>query len=156
VSKLTTLASGLASSIFTQHLNILTEDYVNVPFMYFDCRAGQYDSWEEAQSILLWRGYDCSLNGITDAIHQIPYCPKEVNKSNTTTKLLWLQSHNLLPIPSHQAYGSYYVKVKRIHTGYNPMLEKNIVSLRPIIEQIQSPIIELFRSDRLLLTDDTL
>ena len=31
--------------------------------------VASYDSWEEAKGLLLWRGYDCSVNGISDAVH---------------------------------------------------------------------------------------
>ena len=36
---------------------------------HFDCRVGSYASWEEARALLLWRAYDCSVNGVSDAVY---------------------------------------------------------------------------------------
>ena len=38
---------------------------------HFDCRVGSFASWEEARSLLLWRAYDCSVNGVSDAVYHI-------------------------------------------------------------------------------------
>ena len=37
---------------------------------HFDCRIAAWDSWEEAKALLLWRAYDCTVNGVSDAVHQ--------------------------------------------------------------------------------------
>jgi tRNA(His) 5'-end guanylyltransferase len=162
ISKLTTLASGFVSSIFTSKFaelcyekNIPIENLTQIA-PHFDCRIAYYDSWEEAQSLLLWRAYDCSVNGISDAVYQTKKCPKEIRISGKREKLNWLYKNGYLPLHTHQAYGTCYVRVKRLKTGFNPKLNKTVISLRSIIVRVDGPVHELLRTDTLIPKNDVL
>jgi tRNA(His) 5'-end guanylyltransferase len=72
VAKMMTLASGYVSARFILALAEQSEGKPEVMAAladitpHFDCRIGKWESWDEAQSLLLWRGYDCSINGVSD------------------------------------------------------------------------------------------
>mmetsp|Transcript_1398 Transcript_1398/g.1807 ORF Transcript_1398/g.1807 Transcript_1398/m.1807 type:complete len:364 (-) Transcript_1398:45-1136(-) len=164
IIKLATLSSGLVSSMFSLKLSEICIKN-NIPISklidispHFDCRVASYNNYNEVIGILLWRGYDCSINGISDATYQNKkICPKNILMSNKNKKLKWLYENNKLPLHSHQAYGTCYVRVKRIKTGYNPKLNKTVISLRNIIEERNGKSIhELLRTDSLILSDDIL
>ena len=38
----------------------------------FDCRMGSYGTREEAMAVVLWRAYDCGVNGVSDAVYHVP------------------------------------------------------------------------------------
>merc|ERR1719210_433694 len=78
---------------------------------HFDCRLGHYSSWEEARGLLLWRAYDCSVNGVSDAVYHIKGSGKQVQGSGKKSKVEWLWKQGKLPRPKHQAYGTVLVNV---------------------------------------------
>jgi hypothetical protein len=57
----------------------------------------------QARALLLWRSYDCSVNGVSDAVHQTAGKTKLIVAKGTWDKLRWLDENNKLPLPSHQA-----------------------------------------------------
>ena len=130
--KLTTLASGFVSSCFTvsliqqccdgnsSNMETLLDTLGNLS-PHFDCRLGFFRSWEEALGLLLWRAYDCSVNGVSDAIQH--HSTVEMNRKGTIDKLVWLKEKGLLPLPRHQAYGTLMVKSKKIKIVDEPVLE---------------------------------
>ena len=75
----------------------------------FDCRLGSYDTADEAMGLVLWRAYDCGVNGVSDAVHHTGDLGKEVKRGGTLDKLRWMQQHSMLPMPSHQAYGTLFL-----------------------------------------------
>merc|ERR1711972_1295132 len=88
VAKLTTLAASLVTARFNLILaqacvdgGIELHELVGV-LPHFDCRMASFSSWEEARALLLWRAYDCSVNGVSDAVHQIPGSGKAVQCLN--------------------------------------------------------------------------
>merc|ERR1712054_632531 len=64
---------------------------------HFDCRLGHYSSWEEAQSLLIWRAYDCSVNGVSDAVYHTPGSGQKVQALGRQEKVKWLWENGLLP-----------------------------------------------------------
>lgn len=123
---------------------------------HFDCRLGHYGSWEEARALLMWRANDCSVNGISDAVYQAPGSGKQIQSKGKVEKLQWLCEHGRLPLPRHQAYGTVFVRVKRIVEGHNPKLGTDVQSLRGTIEQVDGPVLELLRTESLFPRDDEL
>merc|ERR1712039_279237 len=121
---------------------------------HFDCRLGHYASWEEARALLLWRAYDCSVNGVSDAVYQTKGSGKQVQGSDKKSKVEWLWQQGKLPLPKHQAYGTVLVKVRRIMEGYNPKLGVAVKMLRGTVESLDGPVLELIRTGDLLLEDD--
>jgi len=75
VQKIGSLAASVVTGIFNLRvmekctkLNITVEP--KSMLARFDCRVGSYDSEKEATSVLLWRAYDCGVNGVSDAVHK--------------------------------------------------------------------------------------
>merc|ERR1712048_1480208 len=115
VAKLTSLAASFVTAHFIMQLAVKCQEKgvgledLSQILPHFDCRVGHYSSWEEAQALLLWRAYDCSVNGVSDAVHQIKSSGKQIQSLNVSLKLEWLWQKGRLPLPRHQAYGSLYV-----------------------------------------------
>lgn len=164
VTKLTTLASSFVTAHFIMQLatrcqksGVGLEDLSTI-LPHFDCRLGQYSSWEEARSLLIWRAYDCSVNGVSDAVYHSKGTSdrKEAMKLGRKEKTAWLWKNGFLPLPRHQAYGSVFVKVKRAVDGHNPKLGTTVKTLRGVIERVDGPILELVRTGKLFPVDDEL
>lgn len=154
VCKIATLAAGLVTSKFVtslllkcikddKSLDYNLEDLSKL-LPHFDCRVACYDSWEEARGLLLWRGYDCSVNGISDAVHHNKSASNDIKRDNTKVKIKWLYDMYLSKnsseknlIPRHQAYGSLYRKVKREVSGFNPTISNApiVKTIRKVIEK---------------------
>merc|ERR1712032_315383 len=128
---------------------------------HFDCRVGCYDSWEEAQALLLWRAYDCGVNGVSDAVYQSS-CPgaKKVMGEHKCAKLKWLHEVAAsLPLPTHQAYGTLLVRVKRVVEAVNgnPKAKETMVKvLRSVIDHVEEPVLKLFIEGHVFLKDEAL
>merc|ERR1712060_154504 len=108
----------------------------------FDCRIGSFASFNEAFSLILWRSYDSGINGVSDKIHQLKdqttvkeilektgskLTPDEFGKERNAAfaagaaqKMEFLFKFNLLPIPEHQACGSFFCQHQVWHRGMNP------------------------------------
>jgi len=160
VTKLTTLSAGFVTAQFVLHLSQLCLkagigiEGLAETLPHFDCRLGHYDSWEEARALLMWRAYDCSVNGVSDAVYHTPGAGKQIQSLGKKEKIDWLWREGLLPLPRHQAYGTVLVKVKRWHEGFNPQKQETVKTLRGAIEHVDGPVLELFRSDSLFPKDD--
>lgn len=161
VTKLTTLAAGFATANFLLELaRRCVERGVSLDGLaaiqpHFDCRLGHYSSWEEAQGLLLWRAYDCSVNGVSDAVYQCKGSGKQIQEKGKVEKVDWLWKAGKLPLPPHQAYGTVLVKVRRKIAGQNPKLGTTVMTLRGVLERLDGPVLELARQGRLFPEDDT-
>jgi len=110
-------SSGVASTFVLALATALVErgETSKVPFIpsvEFDCRIGQYTSFEAAMQMILWRAYDCSVNGISSGIHlnEIPN-KKSTDRFNSSQKLEFLESNGLLEtMTDHQLYGTFLWK----------------------------------------------
>lgn len=160
VTKMTTLAAGFVTANFLMQLSQMClskgvglEGLATV-LPHFDCRIGQYDSWEEARALLMWRAYDCSVNGVSDAVYHSKGSGKQIMSSGKSEKIEWLWKQGLLPLPRHQAYGTVLAKVKRAVQGYNPQKKEYVTSLRGLIERVDGPVLELARRDALFPKED--
>jgi len=158
-TKIATLAASFVTCQFNMHLmkicyeSVGKEGFENLQKIisdlttispHFDCRIGAYSSWEEAQSLLMWRAYDCGVNGVSDAVYH-SHGTLETNETKRSfcagimtkgvrSKLKWLHDNNKLPLPEHQRHGTLFVKYKKVKEGYNPKTEQKVVSLRSGIE----------------------
>jgi len=149
VQKIGTLAASVVTGIFNLRV---TEMCVKLKIKVepksmlarFDCRVGNYDSEREATSVLLWRAYDCGVNGVSDAVHKakdidakkVEITRRKATLLDTGSKLKWLNAAGLLPLPAHQSKGSFYVKVKREKTAYNPQLKKEVTCMRSTLIKV--------------------
>jgi len=156
--KICTIAAGYVTAQFMAEVGKLSglHDEVGEILPHFDCRIAAWDSWEEAKSLLLWRAYDCTVNGVSDAVHQIKGAGKGVMQRGKREKVEWLWKNGSLPLPSHQAYGSTIVKVKRVVEGKNPKTGTVHKTHRGVLESRSVCVIELFRQNVLFLEDDPL
>jgi tRNA(His) 5'-end guanylyltransferase len=160
VTKLTTLAASFVTAHFIMQLGrhceskgVGLEDLAHI-LPHFDCRLGSYTSWEEARGLLLWRVYDCSVNGVSDAVYHMKDSGKEIQGLGKREKIEWLWAQNRLPLPRHQAYGTVLVRVKRVIEGHNPKLNSTVQTLRSVIEQVDGPVLELMRTETMVPEDD--
>jgi len=160
VLKLCTLAASFVTSHFVLQLSQLCAnsgaglDGLSKLCPHFDCRLGHYASWDEARALLMWRAHDCSVNGVSDAVYHTKGSGKQVQSLGKREKIEWLWKQGLLPLPRHQAYGSMFVKVKRLCDGYNPKTHETTKTLRGVIERVDGPVLELMRSDSLFPAND--
>lgn len=160
VTKLSTLASSFVTAHFIMQLGLHCQskgvglEHLAQILPHFDCRVGDYASWEEAQALLLWRAYDCSVNGVSDAVYHSKGSGKQLQTKGTHEKLKWLFEQGKLPLPKHQAYGTVLVRTKRTIEGHNPIQDKMVKTLRSVIEQVHGPVLELARTDCLFPKDD--
>merc|ERR1712099_212304 len=106
--------------------NNVALDELAVILPHFDCRLAQYKSWEEARSLLMWRAYDCSVNGVSDAVYHTKGSGRLIQSKGKREKIEWLWKEGKLPLPRHQAYGTLLVKVKRQVAGYNPKTNETV------------------------------
>lgn len=156
VTKLSTLAAGYVTSHFALQLSewcvssgIGLNGLASV-LPHFDCRLGHYESWEEARALLMWRAYDCSVNGVSDAVYHTKVSGKQkVQGLGKREKVEWLCKQGLLPLPRHQAYGSVLVRSKREVVGFNPKTNEAVTTQRSVIDPVDGPVLELMRSDSL-------
>lgn len=83
-----------------------------IPAIEFDCRIAQYDSFESAMQLVLWRAYDCSINGISSGVNFNHFHNKKtVQGFNSTKKLKFLHENNFLDgMTNHQLYGTFIWK----------------------------------------------
>jgi len=107
------IAASLASGEFNRRLMVIAAEQGmeldEAIVAHFDCRAGVFDSVDEAVAMVLWRAYDCHVNSASDAI-KYSDAPLRVRRFNTIEKLGYLQSRGMLPLRRHQAYGSLLVE----------------------------------------------
>lgn len=155
--KLCSLASSLVTAEFNMEIfkyALKSNVILDSPFQ-FDCRTASYDSEIEALSLILWRAYDCSINGISDAIYKstLPN-RKNLIRLSTDKKLIKLNENELLPLPIHQTHGSFYCRVKRLIKGYNPVIKELQDSLRYQFAHVPGNILKLYSEDKLILKDD--
>lgn len=160
VTKMTTLAASYVTAHFIMQLSkhcqskgVDLEDLSHL-LPHFDCRLGHYASWEEARALLFWRAYDCSVNGLSDAVYHTKGSGNAIQSLGKQQKAAWLWEKGLLPLPTHQAYGTVLVRVKRVVNGFNPKLGEQTKSLRAVIEHVDGPVLELARTDSLIPAGD--
>jgi hypothetical protein len=137
----------------------------------FQSHVGHFRSREASLLLLLWRAADCGVNSVSDAVHhakgtlgeEVVGSASRISRSqamrlHTGDKISWLKENGLLPLPLHQARGTYFVRVKRRITGLNPKTGQQNFSLRPRLEELGSDVLTLAKlgPGALFSADDTL
>lgn len=159
VVKLCTLAAAHVTALFNFRLQALFAskglEMTDHCLANFDCRLGSFSTMEEAMSLVLWRAADCGVNGVSDAVYKskLPSA-KSTTRLGTSDKLQWLAENGLLPLQPHQAYGSYFVKVRRMHEGFNPKTGETTQSLRSTVEEVPGNLLRLAAQRSLFPVDD--
>mmetsp|Transcript_10068 Transcript_10068/g.23451 ORF Transcript_10068/g.23451 Transcript_10068/m.23451 type:complete len:408 (+) Transcript_10068:148-1371(+) len=134
----------------------------------FDCRVGSYASLDDALALVLWRSYDCGVNGVSDKVHHLKGddaalpTPElraqraEVSGKDVGSKLAWLGERGLLPLPDHQAYGSFLAHVRRRKECLNRKSGAEEAKLVRVVEHVPGNLIVNFLRGALLPADDRL
>lgn len=147
VAKLGTLAAALATHAMARGMARLArekgvdeegEEFGELCGL-FDCRVGAFDGHDEVMRLVLWRAFDCGINGVSDKCHQlrlrgIPGA-KEVVRMHTGFKLKFLEENGMLPLPDHQAYGTVIRKSQHILQGFHAESGRTLTTLRRFYER---------------------
>ena len=152
--KLVSLSSSYASVLFFSELvkinnkkglNLNIDD---IPPTIFDARIGVYDTLDDAFELILWRAYDCSVNGLSQAVHncKIPNS-KQARLYNTGDKLKFLETNGLLPLRDHQAYGTLLARTYTETECVNQMTGKTTTKNMRSYVQINGPVIKNIKED---------
>lgn len=137
VQKWVSIAASITTALFNRKLwtlavekgVVLNPDVVTL----FDCRVGIFDSEAEALGLLLWRAYHCSVNSAQDACHH-HRAPGGAVGRHFVDKMKWLHGAGYLPMDSHQAYGSLFVRIRGVFDALAPCGKATIrVNRRAIV-----------------------
>mmetsp|Transcript_14145 Transcript_14145/g.31402 ORF Transcript_14145/g.31402 Transcript_14145/m.31402 type:complete len:318 (+) Transcript_14145:50-1003(+) len=155
--KVCTLASSTVTALFNLRMSELFASH-SIPFearylATFDCRMGTFGSATQAFGVLMWRAYDTTRNGVSDACYQlkgsVPGAGAAV-KPNTVEKLKFLAEHSALPLPDHQANGSFYCKRRVTKVAVDPRTQEPVECQRSEIQQQSGHILALALQGELL------
>ena len=91
--KLISLSAAMASTEFMRQLYLFAiyksqgkmnmETLNKIPLVHFDCRISIWDNVKDAFQLVLWRSYDCGLNGISDAVYNLRGSLKDESITNS-------------------------------------------------------------------------
>lgn len=131
---------------------------LNLPPITFDARIGVYDTIKEAFELVLWRAYDCSINGVSQAVHYAVH--KNIFKGHTKQstqqlhqgeKLDLLNKHGLLPLRDHQAYGTLYVKTYCEKMAVNKKTNEPKLVVKKKYVPLGGPVISAVKDKKLMV-----
>jgi tRNA(His) 5'-end guanylyltransferase len=150
--KLVSLSAAFASIESMKYLMLLNPSKIDVILhnvnILFDSRLAVWDNQRDAFQVILWRAYDCGINGISDTIHNLdnkksrnllqtsPEGISTLIKQSTGEKLNYLNIEGLLPLRNHQAYGTLFQREKKLRKGFNPKTLLEVECIRSVIEHI--------------------
>jgi tRNA(His) 5'-end guanylyltransferase len=145
--KLETIGACIISQYFTRELCKIKELPDNIRII-FDCRMAVWDTLEDSFQLVLWRSYDCSVNGVSTAVANYG-AKKDIRNNNTGVKIKWLEENKKLPLNSHEAYGSFFKKTKKLIQTKNLISGEPVEVMRGCIEQIEGNVINNFREGKI-------
>lgn len=79
-----------------------------------------------------------------------------MNGKDSLTKLNWLHRSNFLPLPTHQAYGSFYCVVRRVKTTENYKTKAVEQKLKRCVEKVEGNVILNWLEGKLLPENEVL
>jgi tRNA(His) 5'-end guanylyltransferase len=146
---------SLAASIVTSKFNKLLYDHckkLNIDLddnllPNFDCRLGMFSSKTEAMMLILWRSHDCSINGVSDAVHhniKTIDCDKSVIKKGTLCKLAWLRDNGMLPLNPHQSLGTFMIKKMFEFEAINQRTNEKVLVRRNRYVRVDGNVVNLY------------
>ncbi|KAJ3273640.1 hypothetical protein HDV01_004249 [Terramyces sp. JEL0728] len=145
--KIISLTASLASVVLAQQLVLLglsslTDGDGMKPIVQFDARMAEWDTEQDAFQLILWRGYDCTTNGLSDAIYKsdLPN-KKSLMGLSGLKKLLVLHENDMLPLVAHQAYGTFLMKKRMTVQGKNGLTGEDVLVERGVIVQVEGSIV---------------
>jgi len=150
--KLETLGASIISTHFVRELSKIKELPDNIDVL-FDARMAVWDTLEDAFEVILWRAYDCSVNGVSTAVANFGALPN-VRKDNTGAKLAWLVSNNKLPLDPHEAYGTLFVKIKKQLKAINRITNEEIDITRGIIDVVLGNVLINVKNKKITIVNE--
>ena len=150
--KIISLSAAEVATTFTKLLieRVLTNDNIvdklktirDLPVIRFDSRIGVYDTYSEAFQLIIWRGYDCSINGISQSLYICEIPGARSMEMHSDQKLAFLAENGLLPLRDHQAYGTLLKREKVPLTFKCRSTKTDVVKERFILRCIPGQIIK--------------
>lgn len=119
-----------------------------LPVLYFDCRLAQWDSFRAAFQLVLWRAYDCMVNGITSGVFFGPPRPNKKRDMalNSTGKLALLEERGeLTDMTPHQLYGSFFFKERQKEERFSEHLSEPVVKTVTKVRCVSYPLLTLLK-----------
>lgn len=129
---------------------------LNFPTITFDARIGVYDSLEEAFELVLWRAYDCSVNGISQTVNNHKFeghTKQSTQQLNQGEKLDLLNKHGLLPLRDHQAYGTLFIKSYCEKMAVNKQTNEPKIVVKKQYMPFVGPVISAVKDKKLVVGD---
>jgi len=117
----------------------------------FDARVGHWTNTNDEFALLLWRAYDCSVNGLTDASMQ--KIGKKMSGKNSGEKLLALHKAGLLPLHPHQACGTTIIKSREMLPCTDPRDGSVVIKERAVYKKYNISILEGFKAGAFQISD---
>lgn len=93
IQKLTSILASMATAKFNQEIATLIPEKAN-SLAFFDCRAWNVSSLEDAANVFVWRQEDAIKNAVSMAAHNT-FSNKELFKKNTSEKIQLLSSKGI-------------------------------------------------------------
>lgn len=153
--KVLTHQAGALSSRFTFHImrQLIEMDKSNVidkiHTLTFDCRFAQWDSFESAFQLIIWRAWDCMANGLSSGIHMINGITdkKAKHKYNSTDKLAFMESIGMLEkLTEHQKYGTFIYREKQESEKYIEFKKETVKFTKNVLQQVSYPLLTLVKN----------
>jgi tRNA(His) 5'-end guanylyltransferase len=86
-----------------------------LPTTVLDSRMAVYPTFRDAFELVLWRAYDCSVNGLCSVIDNCGRPgAKAISKLYGAQKLKWISEQGLFPAHPHQVYGTFMYREKAL------------------------------------------
>ena len=154
--KICTLSASFASVVLLQqllHFGLWVPGVVtNKPIVQFDARIGTWDSAKDAFKLILWRAYDCNINGVSDAIYKSKLDNrKQLLGLSTIEKVHILHNNGLLPLDLHQGSGTFLQK-KKVHClAINKLTGNEVQVERGKICHIQGNVLNNIRNSSIVI-----
>jgi tRNA(His) 5'-end guanylyltransferase len=137
--KLISLGASCISTYFVSELSKINSIPDDIDIL-FDGRMAYWNTLRDAFELILWRAYDCSINGISTAV--INYgADTTIKKSNTAIKLMWLMTQGRLPLDTHEVHGSFFAKTQIKKICVNPITGESVEVMRSVILNVNGNVL---------------
>lgn len=151
--KIATLMASTATSTFIKHVMILAitknlpiELLERIPNVCFDGRIGIYNTCKDAFELILWRAYDCGVNGLSSGVLTSNIIgATKMNGACCDKKIAWLSDNGLLPLPPHQTYGTFLFQTKEPKECENIKTKEKHIKLVWTLHHLNGPVIVNFQ-----------
>ncbi len=130
---------------------------MELPEIVFDARLGLYSTLEDAFELVLWRSYDCAVNGVSSGVYFLQNVPdkKKAMLLDTSGKLKFLSENGFLPLPNHQMYGSFYQLTTVEREVVNRQTGETFKKFSQAFQLVPGPVLRNFKDGKIVLQKTT-